>query len=205
MLNPVSALAYHLEPGQFGSPGDPGVIIEEVVDFSLYQLAAWPESLSAIAKSAAQIVAAPAPPGPGQLINTEKGILMRIEPLKWWLVTACPEEISIEAPDTDEGSFLDLSHSRTWLRVRGDKAITLLNHFMPIDFRPAVFAQNTVVSTAFHHIGVTVSNSDSGFNLFLPRSFAVSLWELLHDSALQYGLKVRSAQSLIHTEDKGPQ
>ena len=64
------------------------------------------------------------------------------------------------------------------------------NRHLPLDLRPASFPVGSVASTAFHHVGVTLWRSDDGFELFLPRGFALSLWEMLLESAAQFGGEV---------------
>ena len=49
---------------------------------------------------------------------------------------------------------------------------------------------HSVASTAFHHVGVTLWRSVEGYELFLPRGFAVSLWQGLLESAEQFGVEV---------------
>jgi heterotetrameric sarcosine oxidase gamma subunit len=95
-------------------------------------------------------------------------------------------------PDIDRqfGTVLDLSHSRTWLRLSGDKAPRLLNHFLPIDLRESAFATGAVASTALHHVGVTLWREAGSYSLLIPRSFALSLWELVTETAQQYGVTV---------------
>ena len=48
----VSALAGHYKVGRHGSP-ESGVVITEVPDLELWQLAAWPETLSSAAEKLA--------------------------------------------------------------------------------------------------------------------------------------------------------
>ena len=192
---PISALENQLVPGHFGANDKTGVIVTEVSDFSLLQIAAWPESITQVAGLAASSIAKEDAPGPGQSIRAEAGELLRIEPLKWWHVEKKREKISHLKLNPEQGSVLDISHSRTWLVIKGDKAAALLNHFLPIDLRPANLPNGSVISTAFHHVGVTLYYQDEEFNLFLPRSFALSLWEMLYESSLQYGLEVKAANS----------
>ena len=47
-----------------------------------------------------------------------------------------------------------------------------------------------VATSAMHHVAVTIWRSGDAFNLLIPRSFAVSLTELLIASAQQYGLRI---------------
>ena len=181
----VSALAGHYDTGHFGHTGSSGVTLTEVPNMTLVQLAAWPQTLAEVASKAATAAGANAAPGPGQAIDGSQGSLLRIEPLKWWLFGATADAI-----DAESGTTIDISHSRTHIRITGDAAATLLNRHLPLDLRDASFAVNSVASTAFHHVGVTLWRSQHGYELFLPRGFAVSLWEGLLESAEQFGVDV---------------
>ena len=180
----VSALAGHYNLGQHGAV-ESGVVIREVSDLNLWQLAAWPETLPAAAENLATASGVGSVPGFGCAVGTESLALLRIEPLKLWVYG-----FSASSNGSDESVVLDLSHSRTQLRITGEYATTLLNGYLPIDLRDAAFPVNSVASTAFHHVGVTLWRSPAGYELFMPRGFALSLWELLQESALQYGLVI---------------
>ncbi len=190
MTNPVSALHGQTESGRYGEPGDVGILLGEVKEFCIFQLAAWPETITAIGKVATTAANAAKVPKPGKMVKGKKADLLRVEPLKWWIVAEGRSTALVPAIDAKKGCGLDLSHSRAWVKINGAKAESMLNHFLPIDLRPESFPNDTVVTTAFHHTGVTLWRGDRGFNLLLPRSFSVSLWEQLHESALQYGLEV---------------
>ncbi len=187
MAERTSALAGHYPRGPLGAEGGIGVILSEVADLILHQIGAWPDTVSAVGEQAARSVAAPGAPPPCRAVVGEGGALLRVEPLKWWIVEAPAPELSPE-----EGATLDLSHSRTWLRVSGPRAATLLNRHLPLDLRESPFPVGSVASTAFHHVGVTLWRAEAGFELFLPRGFALSLWEMLLESAAQFGVEVIS-------------
>lgn len=200
MAKLTTALDTHLKPGHAGPSGETGVILTERPDLSLIQIAAWPDTLDQVGALAAQMAGCPAAPGPGQSATGPGAALLRIEPLKWWLVhdgddTATPQV----KPET--GAVLDLSASRTAVQVDGTRATTLLNHFLPLDLRPAAFADGAVASTACHHVGVTLWRHGNSYTLFLPRSFAASLWEMLAETAAQYGLSTRATPSSPATGD----
>ena len=184
-LERISALSGHLTSGRFGAEGEVGVILREVPDLTLTQAAAWPETLSLVGAKAAEAVGAEAVPGPGQAVVGSGGALLRIEPLKYWLLGAAAPAL---APD--QGATLDLSHSRSHLRISGPQAAGLLNRHLPLDLRDESFQIGSVAATAFHHCGVALWRSEAGFELFLPRGFALSLWEMLLDSAAQFGCQV---------------
>ncbi len=87
--------------------------------------------------------------------------------------------------------MLEITQSRVWIKVSGSHAETLLNHFLPLDLREGAFPVGHVASSALHHVGVILWRTENCYNLFIPRSFAVSLWEMLCESAEQYGLEVQ--------------
>jgi len=153
----------------------------EIGGLNLHQAAAWPDTLTDVGQAVATTVGAHSAPGPGRAITGIQGALLRIEPLKWWLIDChCPEfEASI-------GSGLDLSHSRTRIRVSGPTAATMLNRVLPNDLRESACPEHSVFSTAMHHVGITVWRNETGFELFIPRGFARSLWELLIETAVQF-------------------
>ena len=190
MANPVSPLHAAYVAGHHGLDGKAGVTLEEIEDFAMVQFSAWTNTLTQIGAEAARITGCATAARPGEAVWGRNGTLLRVEPLKWWVVA--PAGSSLETPvlAPEDGVILDLLHSRAWLRVGGPQAETLLNHFLPLDLGAAAFPSGSVASTGFHHVGVTLWRDETGLNLLLPRSFAVSLWELLYESALQYGLDV---------------
>ncbi|NND81792.1 MAG: sarcosine oxidase subunit gamma [Gammaproteobacteria bacterium] len=185
MANRLSALAGHYSPGRFGAEGQAGVHLSVVADLRLHQVAAWPDSLPAVGQLLANSIGQAAKPGPGCAISSEQGAVLRIEPLKFWLLNLDPPTIEAE-----QGCSLDLSHSRTCVHIDGPQAQEFLGRLLPLDLRAAAFPDNRVASSALHHVGVTLWHRGGGYDLFIPRGFAVSIWEVLHATALQFGLEI---------------
>ena len=187
MTDLQSALnAYHRK-GRYGATGDAGVILGEVRVKTVLQFAAWPETMSKMSKAASKAAGVKSTPGISRLNRSGDINLLRVEPLKWWLMT--PQAL-MDMPEVDAatGAVLDLSHARTWITIKGSAAENLLSNFLPIDWRQGHFGDDQVASSAMHHVGVTVWRGEDGFNMLVPRSFAGSIWQLLEDSAHQYGL-----------------
>jgi heterotetrameric sarcosine oxidase gamma subunit len=178
-----SALQGHLQTGHFGHAAA-GVTISEVRDLHLWQLAVWSDTLDAEASGVAQAIGVDGVPGFGAVTGDSRRAMLRIEPLKFWVFGAALQR------ESQQSAVLDLSHSRTHLRLGGEHARTVLNSFIPVDLRAEAFPQNRVISSAMHHVGVTLWHSDDGIELFVPRGFALSVWELLVETSLQYGLTV---------------
>ena len=185
MVERASALSGHYQRGDFGKGGEAGVILSEVSGLVLHQLSAWPDTLDQVAFMGAQACVVDKAPGPGRAAVGSRGALLRIEPLKWWCYGSQLPELAAEA-----GTALDLSHSRIHLRVRGQAAQACLNRLVPVDLRPNGCPLDSVMSTVFHHVGITLWHSKDGFELFVPRGFALSLWEVLTDTAAQFGAEV---------------
>ena len=181
----VSAFASDYIRGRFAADGKIGVILQEVPDLNLWQIAAWPDSLDEVSAETAKAIGVEVAPRPGRATIQGNQVLLRVEPLKFWFTGVTTPQISPR-----NGATLDLSHSRTHVRVAGTQAQDLLNRYLPLDLRDQSFVPGTVATTAFHHVGITLWRSQSGFELFLPRSFALSLWELLRQGAAQFGYEV---------------
>ena len=176
----VSALAAHYTPV---ANTNAGVTLTEVPDLSLWQVATWADSLGGLSQSVAAELGISSVPGFGQAQTNGTVSMLRIEPLKFWVVGAALSEVQ-------DGAVLDLSHSRTHVRLSGEKATTVLNSYLPLDLRARSFPVGSVASSAFHHVGVTLWHSEHGYELFIPRGFAVSLWESLIEAAEQYQLAI---------------
>ena len=186
MAERVSALSGHYQKGHFGKEGEAGVTLSEISGLVLHQLSAWPDTLDRVSIKVAQACAVDKAPGPGRAAVGSHGVLLRIEPLKWW----CYGGEFLPALVAEEGTTLDLSHSRTHLRVRGRAAQACLNRLVSLDLRPNSCPLDSVMSTALHHVGITIWHSSDGFELFVPRGFALSLWEVLTDTAAQFGAEI---------------
>lgn len=188
MADRISALVEQYVPGKSGllDDGDTaGIILEEIRPITLYQLAAWPQSIDAVGKMVENTVGCDQVPEPCKAQCGQHGSALRVEPLKWWLYGVSAPEI-----DAEQGSMLDISHSRTQLRISGPQAVPFLNRHLSLDLREKSFPVGSVASSVIHHVGVTLWHSKQGYELFIPRGFAVSLWQGLVESATQFGLEV---------------
>ena len=88
-----------------------GVTMQAMPRGSLWQVAAWPESFDAVEAALAKACGCKAP-GPGRGVETQAGgLLIRTEPLKWWVMgtdgAPCPLQ-----PDPEQGAWLDMAHDQ---------------------------------------------------------------------------------------------
>ena len=186
MVERISALVTNYQKGVFGKKDKTGLILSEIRDLILYQAAAWPKTLDKVGNKIAKACSLVEYPSANKAIEGSTIAMLRIEPLKWWIVGG-----KIDNFLPEEGNILELSHSRTHIRISGNDSIFFLNRHLPIDLREISFPLNSVASTVFHHCSVTIWRSKNGYELFLPRAFALSLWEILLESAAQFGYEIK--------------
>ena len=185
MTKRLSALAEHYQAGHFGLADTTGIVLSLIPDLSLQQVAAWADTLDAVQQQLGI-----ENPQYGVAIGDAEQAMFHINPLTWWLIGHAPIVL-----DASHGATLDLSHSRTRIRIAGANASELLNRLLPIDLRESVFTQNSVAATQLHHVGVVVWRNNLAYDLLLPRGYAVSLWEVILQTALQFGVEVTSLTS----------
>ncbi len=180
-----SALDGHVPADHIGEPGAVGVNLAVTREVQLWQVAAWPDTVDAVAKAVGSVTGAQAP-GPRLAISGPNAVALRVEPLKWWILNAEPPTVASE-----QGAVVDLSHARTQVTLSGPAAADCLMRHLPLDLREESFPVGSVASTAFHHVGVTLWRNDAGIAVFLPRGFALSLWQLLLETAAQFGARAQ--------------
>jgi heterotetrameric sarcosine oxidase gamma subunit len=185
MADRVSALDGHYTTGRYGKPGEAGVYLQQVRDPVLQQVAAWPESIEAVGSQLARQLGINTVPGPSRAVTGNNGSVLRTEPLKWWLV-----EAEVAPLDPEQGVILDLSHSRTRIRISGEACCEFLNRHLSLDFREHAFPVDSVASSVIDHVGVTLWHSPDGYELFIPRGYARFIWQGLLTSAEQFGVEV---------------
>ena len=109
-----------------------------------------------------------------------------MEPSKWWLIGS-----TIDLPE-NIGTSLELSHAFTSIMIKGEKSQNLLSRHLPLDLRLDNFPINSSASSAIHHVSVKLLRlNEKEFKLFIPRGFALSIWEILLESASQFGYEIK--------------
>ena len=73
MVDRVSALAGHNQPGRRGDPGKTGIILQQPQDLLLHQVAAWSDSIEEVGKTLAALIGAKEVAGPGRAVSGSKG------------------------------------------------------------------------------------------------------------------------------------
>ena len=188
MLNRKSAIIEKYNIGKYPFEDNIKIIFSENRNLTIQQIAAWPDEISNIEKFLSDQL------GLQQNIDFNRGEILnnnsvwRMEPLKWWLLGT-----SIEVPE-NLGTSLELSHAFTSISIDGDKSDILLNRHLPLDLRLDNFPINSSASSAIHHVSVKLFRiREKEFRLFIPRGFALSIWEILLETASQFGYEIKDS------------
>ena len=197
MVERVSALAAAYESGRFGAaPGaPPGVRLAEIANPSIVQFATWTRSLSETGRRIAAMGGATSAPPPGRWTPWGGGMLARVEPLKFWAIAAEASTRPLFEMDSEDGAALDLSHSRTGIRIDGKDAVALVQRYLAVDISASRFPDGSVASGLLDHISGTLLRADvegqPSYDLYVPRTYAQSFWEEFYETARQFGVEVR--------------
>jgi len=116
--------------------------------------------------------------------------MVRITDDQYWWVAANREpmlQFARELP-SPFGTLTMLSASRVRIRICGPAARDLLAKGIALDLHPSVFQPGDSALTGLHHTGVFLECIDSDcYELYVPRTYAQSIWEWLVDAALPFG------------------
>ena len=180
-----SALETLYKVGKYYTHEKHSLIFKEIKNLESTQIAGWPEKLKELNNLLVKNLNINNTPPFNKGIVFENNSLWRMEPLKWWLFNR-GIEISEEIATT-----LDMSHAFTGIEIKGDSSKLFLNRHVPIDLRNKNFPDLSSASTAIHHVSVKLFKiSSNNYCLYIPRGFALSIWEILLETADQFGYEV---------------
>ena len=186
MLKRYSALDSNYLLGSYPLDDKISVRFKEFRNLNLQQLACWSNTLSETENFFKKELNVNNSPSFNKGIIKDGYSLWRMEPFKWWML-----EKELNFPD-ELGTNLDMSHSFTCINISGDHSTLLLNRHLPVDLRENKFPSSSSASSAIHHVSVKILKySANNYNLFIPRGFALSLWEVLLESAAQFGYEIK--------------
>ena len=186
MAKRSSALESNYPVGINATNNESRLLLSEIKNLQLTQVAACPDFINKVGSDIANHLNLNEYALPNKAIVKNSVVMMRIEPLKWWIIGS-----EVPMLSSDDGTLLDLSHSFTNLEISGPSASLFLNRHLPLDLREKYFPVNSVASSAIHHVSVKLWRSDTGYHLFIPRGFALSLWEIFLETANQFDYEIK--------------
>jgi sarcosine oxidase subunit gamma len=186
--------------GDFGAvgPDSPSVTLTERRPLTMTEISGVDvdEALLAALAQAAGV----APPIEPNLAATVEGLsVLWMGPGRWLIVTTrqspaeLAETLSSACADTS-GTVVDVSHGRTAIRVIGSRARELIAKGCPLDLHPSVFSPGNCAQSMFAGVSLLLHAVDDRpcFDLYFPRSYAASVWEMLADMAGEFGYRVEA-------------
>jgi methylglutamate dehydrogenase subunit D len=203
MFDRRSPLASQLRaPGGDGLDGQRGLRLSEVGGWGLAQVGVFAGQEARLAAAVAPLLGAAAlPTAPGQVYHTPSAALYRTAPDGFWVVTSQPKVILQlgSAVPASFGTVTCLSHSRVRLAVDGPQARAVLAKGISVDLHPRSFAVGAFAQTGLQHTGVLLERcAQDRYELYVLRTFAVSIWEWLLDAALPVGYQIAVEPAPLH-------
>ena len=169
--------------------GRSGVIMQELTGYQLIQFAVFLDQMPQFQNSLKRHMNINQLADASASVRTSEGLLLRPEFTKFWLVRQQAENQAMVGA-LAQYFPMDLTGSKVVIRLSGAHAARLVNRFCAVDLS---CPKDKFLATAIHHVQIHIlKNSATSYLLFLPRSYAESLVELLHHSALQFGVDVKS-------------
>ncbi len=160
----------------------PVLSIAERPSFTLTQAAA----LDAAFEAKLATVVGALPPRVGMAAVNGALTVMRIGPAQFWIVG--PDKDDTVAKLQGQCAATPLSHSRVRIGLAGAPARAVLAKLMPVDFHERSFGPGAFALTGIHHTLAAVHcTGDHAFDLYVMRTFALNVWEVVSDAALEFG------------------
>ena len=170
-----SALAGVYKTGTFGAD-PPGVILAERRNLSILHVAGPVECESVLTT------------------RQTSATVLWLAPDRWLVVSVGPDSGAFEgqvcsALDTLSAAVNDVSHGRTVIRVTGAQSRLLLAKGCSVDLHPRAFTPGRCAQTNMAGINVLLHalDGEDGFDVYVARGFALSLWEWMTDGAGEFG------------------
>lgn len=196
MAEIMPVLAGHVAPGRHGATGNgPGVSLREVTGRDLVQVGVWRETLGAVAAKLERELGTAMPSNTRQASGSEQISAFMVAPDKFWitgpLALGLHDKLGAVIPAA-EGVVTELGHSRTVLRVSGPRSRDLIARHVAVDLHPGVFPPGSFASSGIHGVGVMLHYArdfagGAVFDIYMPRTFALSLFEGIAETAEPFG------------------
>lgn len=197
MSERLSAVAFADRPDfrKEGGATPGGLTLQERRGLAMFLLAGFPENhapLNALLSGRFGLEL----PDPGKAVLAGDVGLLWQGPNRWLL--EAPEagreglgELQQAMMEHSGVAVTDLSHARSVIRMTGPAVRQLLAKGSGVDLSTDAFRTGDCLLTRFSHYAVTLhALEEEQIDLYITRSFALSLWQELLDLGAEYGLRV---------------
>lgn len=192
MFERQSVLAAVLDSGgRNGSDGFRRLRLGELTGWQLIQLSCFSTMLSNLSAAVSPVLGAHLPTRVGEVRTAGNRTLLKTRLDQFWIFTRDDDDLapvlgSVVTPSL--GSISLLSHSRACIFIKGPAVRELLALGVALDLHPTAFAIGQFALTGLHHTPVLIHREgESHYNLFVMRTFALTVWDWISDAALRFG------------------
>lgn len=196
MLERISPLIGLMKPGRFGNsaPDSRPVLVAEMYGRRIIQATAWPQTAPPMGRALKKATGCTLPRTVGRTVTAEGLTVMRIGPRRFWLVSERRFELDPSVFTPAMAAVLELTDSRTVLRIEGRHTRDVLAKGLPIDNDRSVLPPDSCIQSVIGHIPVLVhlpaSLDDEAFEIYVPSTYARSFLDWLIDAATEYGCEI---------------
>lgn len=163
--------------------GAPALLVRKAPGQALVQVAGWRESFGTVTANLSGILGCNLPADTRKAVQADEITAFMVGPERLWLAAPLEREIMARlhgAFTSDQAVVTDLSHSRTAIRLSGPQAAALLARAVAVDLDERELPVDGFAQTGLHQVGVLLHRQAADvFELWVPRSYAASLWAWL--------------------------
>lgn len=203
MVELQSALTGTLKPGRHGAErSGQGLTVREVGGRDLVQVGFWRDSGAAVREALAADLGFAMPVSLGTATSHAELTAFMVAPDKFWITAPLAAGLAGRLSErfaTAVAVVAELGHSRTVIRLSGPSVREVLAQLVAVDLDPRVFPLGSVAMTPIHHVAVLVHFARGMdrvgaaiYDLYLPWTFAASLYEAVEHAGLAYGVIVEA-------------
>lgn len=184
------AIAGHRE----GKRRPPGVIAVERGDVRLLSVQARRGKAADLAAKIETAFGLSLPSEPRRVQSGELSIAWTAP--EQWLVISTSQAVldRLRSEISGLASTTDQSDSRAVIEVSGTEVRRALEKGVMIDLHPRAFKPGDTAVTSIAHIGAQISMLSAApvYELLVPRSFCLSFWDWMVESAAEFGFSVEN-------------
>ena len=167
----------------------------------LVMVSAWPDTEAKVFSAASKVLKIDIPQDCRTASGSDQLTVFRLAPRRLMVVSEASDLFKHlhQSIATTDGAVSQQDHSRVRIRLSGPGAAALLSRGAPVDLNESVFPEGAFAQTGIHHMWVLIhriAGEPEAFDLYVLRSFALSFWQWLLESAHIATQTPRGAEAL---------
>jgi len=175
--------------------GTIGVRLEATTVAGATLVGTWPGAAAALCDALGAALGIAVPGHTGATAQAADGLLMRIGPEEFLLVSEQPLDMPGRLRARirpDVGSVTDLGHARCRIRIEGEHSCDTLSKLFALDLRAPAFPVAQARLSGHHHVASLLHRlAPDAFDLYVSSTYAFDQLATLADAAREYGVALR--------------